>query len=307
MRPEKYRPLSKSRAIICLLLILSITAVKAADAPPTAASGEKAAAPAKLHFFSGLWSNLADTFWGSPANIAAWVSVPVATSIIVNTNIDERVNTAVSRNPVWGRSTDTFFLQTGNFAAAVPHSILFVYGYFWGSGETAAAGAAGLQALGVNGAIVFGLKWASGRPRPVYDATTGTTQRDKEFNFNIAEQSIDSGRWRWPSGHTSSMFAMAAAFHGFYPDKTWIPFVLYPLSGLMGFAMINGNYHWTSDVLAGATIGTVVGFTIGRNFRRMYAGTQKSVTKIDGKPVLDWYVTPRQSEQGMALALTALF
>lgn len=286
-----------------LALLLSVSAVYAAENSKEVAKP----APAKLHFFSGLWGNLADTFWGSPGNIAAWVSVPVSTSVIVNTNIDERVNTAISRSPVWGRSTDIAFLQVGNFVAAVPHSCLFIYGYFWGSSETAAAGAAGLQALGINGAIVFGLKWLSGRPRPVYDSVSGTTPRDKEFNFNFTEQSIDSGRWRWPSGHTSSMFAMAAAFHGFYPDKTWIPFVAYPVSALMGFAMINGNYHWTSDVVAGATIGTVVGFTVGRNFRRMYAGSQASVTKVDGKPVLNWFLTPRQTEQGMALALTAMY
>jgi membrane-associated phospholipid phosphatase len=284
-------------------MICFVSSLGAADIPVK----DTPAAPAKLHFFSGLWGNLADTFWGSPGNIAAWVSVPVSTSVMVNTNLDERINSAVSRSPVWSRGVDQGFLQVGNFAAAVPHTLMFFYGYFWGSSETAAAGAAGLQALGVNGGIVFFWKWASGRPRPEYDAVSDSTPRDKEFNFNIAEQSVTSGRWRWPSGHTSSMFAMASAFHGFYPDKPWIPWVGYSVSGLMGFAMINGNYHWASDVVAGAIIGTVVGFTIGRNFRRMYAGTQAAKVAADGRRSLDWYLTPRQTENGMALAMTALF
>jgi len=286
---------------IIALLFVALNALAAAEEPGPEAS------PAKLHFFSGLWGNLADTFWGSPGNIAAWVSVPVSTSIIVNTNLDERTNTAVSRSPIWSRDVDVAFLQVGNFAAAVPHTCMFVYGYFWGTHETAAAGAAGLQALGVNGGVVLFWKWASGRPRPKYDPISGTTPHDKDFNFDISEQSVTSGRWRWPSGHTSSMFAMVAAFHGFYSDKIWVPIVGYPIAALMGVAMVAGNYHWLSDVTAGAIIGTVTGFTIGRNFRRMFAGSTTSTNAKGARRQLDWYLTPRQTEQGMALAMTAAF
>lgn len=291
-------------ALHALLVICLLPADLAAETKETKSNTSSA----KLHFFSGLWDNVADTVWGSSGNIAAWFTVAGSTSIIVNTDLDLNINNAVGRSPVWSRPVDVGFLQVGNFVAAVPHTVLFIHGYFWGTHEAAAAGAAGLQALGVNGGIVLFWKWAAGRPRPVYDARLDDTPRDKEFNFNVLEQSTTSDRWRWPSGHTSSMFAMAASFHGFYPDKTWLHLITYPLATIMGFAMINGQYHWTSDVTAGAIIGTVSGYTVGRNFRRMYNKSQGVDTSAKGdKKKLEWYVMPRQLDGGMALAVSAVF
>lgn len=270
----------------------------------SALSAESTGEPKKLHFFSGLFPNIASCFSGY--NLIGWAAVPVGTATMVNTNFDERVATAIARTPVWSHSVDVGFLHAGNFIAAVPHSIMFAYGYFWGTSEWAAAGAAGLQALGINGGIVLFLKWASGRPRPQYDPAAGNTPRDKEFNFNIAEQSLTSDRWRWPSGHTSSMFAMVAAFHGFYQDKYWIPIVGYPTAGLMGFAMISGGYHWSSDVAAGAIIGTIVGFTVGKNFRRMHSAA-KTEEQTGARKKLDWNLWPTFSSEGSGLALVTAF
>lgn len=269
-------------------------------------SAEDVSAPKKLHFFSGLFPNIASCFSGY--NLIGWAAVPVSTATMVNTNLDERIATNFGKNPVWSRSVDVAFLKTGNFIAAVPHGVMFLYGYFWGTSEWAAAGAAGLQALGINGGIVLFLKWASGRPSPAYDPVSGTTPRDKEFNFDVTKQSLSStsGTWRWPSGHTSSMFAMVAAFHGFYPDKPWIAIAGYPVAGLMGFAMINGGYHWASDVTAGAIIGTIVGFTVGRNFRRMHSAAQPG-EKVSARRNFDWNISPTFSSEGSGLALVTSF
>lgn len=258
----------------------------------------------KLHFFSGLFPNIASCFSGY--NLIGWAAVPIGTATMVNTNFDERVATAVARTPVWSHSVDVAFLQAGNFIAGVPHGVMFLYGYFWGTSEWAAAGAAGLQALGINGGIVLFLKWASGRPRPQYDPAAGNTPRDKEFNFNVAEQSLTSDRWRWASGHTSSMFAMVSAFYGFYPDKHWIAIAGYPTAAMMGMAMVTGGYHWSSDVAAGALIGTIVGLTVGKNFRKMHSATKGDETS-GARRKFDWNLWPTFSLEGSGLALVTAF
>lgn len=271
----------------------------------SAISAGEESAPKKLHFFSGLFPNIASCFSGY--NLIGWAAVPVATATMVNTNFDERLATTVARTPIWSHSVDVAFLQAGNFIAAVPHTIMFTYGYFWGTSEWAAAGAAGLQALGINGGIVLFLKWASGRPRPQYDPATDSTPRDKEFNFNITQQSLTSDRWRWASGHTSSMFAMVSAFYGFYPDKIWIAVAGYPTAAVMGMAMVTGGYHWSSDVAAGAIIGTIVGLTVGKNFRKMYSATKTEETSTSARRKLDWNLWPTFSAEGSGLAMVTAF
>lgn len=60
--------------------------------------------------------------------------------------------------------------------------------------------------------------------------------------------------YSWPSGHASSMFALAGSLAGSYGAAGAIPG--YAAAGLVAISRIKGNHHWLSDVTAGATIGT---------------------------------------------------
>lgn len=58
----------------------------------------------------------------------------------------------------------------------------------------------------------------------------------------------------WPSGHTSSMFAMAGSLSGSY--GLWAALPAYSAAVLVASSRINENQHWLSDVVGGAFIGT---------------------------------------------------
>jgi len=94
-------------------------------------------------------------------------------------------------------------------------------------------------AAGVTVTYTFALKYAVGRERP-----------NEEDNQSF------------PSGHTSNAFSMAAALDGHYGKKITIP--AYSLAALVGWARLRDNVHWLSDVLAGATLGYIVGRTTVR-------------------------------------------
>jgi len=64
----------------------------------------------------------------------------------------------------------------------------------------------------------------------------------------------------FPSGHTSNAFAMAAVAERHYGWKLGVP--AYVLAGVMGASRLHQDKHWLSDVVAGATLGYIVGRTV---------------------------------------------
>jgi len=62
----------------------------------------------------------------------------------------------------------------------------------------------------------------------------------------------------FPSGHTTQAFAVASVVAA-HDGRLWVSVLSYGLAGSVGFARIEQDAHWSSDVLAGAILGTVVG------------------------------------------------
>ncbi|MBA4410144.1 MAG: phosphatase PAP2 family protein [Bacteroidota bacterium] len=63
----------------------------------------------------------------------------------------------------------------------------------------------------------------------------------------------------FPSGHTTAVFAVASVVATQYRDTGWVPVTAYSVATLVGLSRIYDNKHWLTDVVAGATIGTLVG------------------------------------------------
>jgi membrane-associated phospholipid phosphatase len=103
--------------------------------------------------------------------------------------------------------------------------------------------AAGLLATGV---VTQALKWGVGRPRPDL-GTDGDELRPGSF---------DNDHQSWPSGHTSTAFSLATSV-AMESDRAWVGAVAYGLAGVTAWSRIYADRHWTSDVVAGAVIGTV--------------------------------------------------
>ena len=92
------------------------------------------------------------------------------------------------------------------------------------------------QAYVTNAILTKGIKYATHRMRPDGSAS-------------------DS----FPSGHTSSAFAVATVVTNYYGKKWGIP--LYVFSGLVGASRIEKRQHWPSDIIAGAALGYISGRT----------------------------------------------
>lgn len=115
------------------------------------------------------------------------------------------------------------------------------------------------QAVIVNAAYTYALKRTVHRTRP---------DGSNAFSF--------------PSGHTSTAFAAATVLQGHYGAKVGIP--AYGIASFIGASRMASQKHHLSDVLAGATLGYVVGRTVvshddraGRH-RRLSLGTAASAS-----------------------------
>jgi membrane-associated phospholipid phosphatase len=97
-----------------------------------------------------------------------------------------------------------------------------------------------------SGIITPTLKFVIGRERP------------RESNSDTVFHPFNGSDNSFPSGHATQAFAVASVISA-HSDQVWVSVTAYTLAGLVGFARIYHNAHWTSDVTAGALIGTFVG------------------------------------------------
>ncbi|SRR5581483_4709883 len=99
-----------------------------------------------------------------------------------------------------------------------------------------------------SGLILYPLKYAVGRSRP------GDNRGAYHFQ-------PFGGSDSFPSGHTTEAFVLATVIAEHY-DSIWIKIGSYGVASMVGYARMNNNYHWASDVLAGAAIGTFVSHVV---------------------------------------------
>lgn len=127
----------------------------------------------------------------------------------------------------------------GGADLAVAASAAFVAGRFAPQGRFRSMTYDFGQALVVNGAYTGLIKVAAGRQRP-----------------------DGSSNQSFPSGHTSTTFALASVADRHYGWKVGLP--AYALAAGIGLSRVESNKHYLSDVVAGATLGLVVGRTVAR-------------------------------------------
>jgi membrane-associated phospholipid phosphatase len=97
----------------------------------------------------------------------------------------------------------------------------------------------------IAGVFEFSLKHLVGRPRPDSAA----------MSMLPIGPSLTTGFDSFPSGHATSVFAVACAFAYFYPRLRW---PLYLLAICISLGRLYLDRHYVSDILGGALIGIVV-------------------------------------------------
>ncbi|HET6244927.1 MAG: phosphatase PAP2 family protein [Bacteroidetes bacterium] len=135
--------------------------------------------------------------------------------------------------------------------------LLYLHGTLAKNDRTKRVALISAKTLVISGPIILLSKAAFYRDRPYYSENpdpgnwhgfaTGLkgSTNFKDFNYSTA----------FPSGHTTSAFAIATIVAMEYKDKPIIPIIAYSLATLTGLSRIHDNKHWGSDVFGGAVLG----------------------------------------------------
>jgi membrane-associated phospholipid phosphatase len=171
-------------------------------------------------------------------------------------------NEASKTNKFLNRSATGFELITDP-GSLVIGAALYTYGRISHKGNVEDLGWHGTESVIIAGGTTLLLKGILGRARPY--VSKDTSPRD----FKLGAGFTNPDRMSFPSGHSTSAFAAAAAVTSearqFWPGHTWLvgP-AMYGGATMVGLSRMYHDKHWASDVALGAAIGTITGLKVVR-------------------------------------------
>lgn len=242
----------RSIAVIVLSLLIAFPAGLMAQEPQAAPNPSETLAPpetapveipipneqVKTHSFIGGVLKDNKDLWLSPRRIqrsdAKWL-LPLAGATGFLFATDHNISDAARNNEAL-RQPSHFVSSFGSWYALGP-----AVGAFYGVGKlthnkrATDTGRLSGEALLQTEIVVQGLKFLFNRTRP------------------------NGGGQSFPSGHAASSFAFATVVAEQYHDKPLIAIGAYSAATAVSLSRIGGLNHFPSDVLVGATIGTLIG------------------------------------------------
>jgi len=122
-----------------------------------------------------------------------------------------------------------------------------------------------LEALFVNAFTTTALKLAFKRDRPF-------------VTYPYLDKQADAGSYSFPSGHTSSAFALATSMSLAFP-KWYVVAPVFLYASAAGYSRMHLGVHYPSDVLAGAIV--VTGSALLSNYlQQRWTGNRKHKVKL---------------------------
>jgi membrane-associated phospholipid phosphatase len=218
----------------------------------------------------GLGSDLGEVFTGY--NLVLYGVAVASSGIMAFGGADHAIQDGVQKNlaaPAYG----DFAQYAGYIVPLVLAPSIYLAGRALDDPTLVGAGSAAIQSLVVAIFTTVVVKVGVGR---VFPSKTTIDQPDAAHEFRRFHYFPLPAGPAWPSGHTVATSSVVAALTGYYPDELWIPLVGYPVTLAIGFGLVVGDRHWTSDVIAGGLIGHAIGYTTGRAFRRRLRGQAAS-------------------------------
>jgi membrane-associated phospholipid phosphatase len=157
----------------------------------------------------------------------------------------------------------TFFRLVADPGSLVVGGLTYGVGRVAGSRRAEDLGLHSVEAVMLSAVVTGGIKMIAGRARPYKDTANS-------LNFGLLRGFHGGSDYQsFPSGHTATAFAFATIVSTetahWWPGSKWpIGALMYGSAALTGVSRVYNEFHWASDVVAGAAIGTLTGIKVYR-------------------------------------------
>jgi len=156
-----------------------------------------------------------------------------------------------SKQTPWGENISKYGIEPwGNYYSYATLALFYGQGLIWKNERSKKVALLGAKAYILSGFFVQFPKMLFSRQRPY--------QGEYPDSKKWYGPSISSHK-SFPSGHTTSAFAIAAVIASEYKETIWIPIVAYSLASATGLSRIYDDQHWASDVFFAAAFGWSMG------------------------------------------------
>ena len=167
----------------------------------------------------------------------------------------------VQQSSLFSHAADAFNAY-GSPGIVVGGAALYAAGWATGRPDIARLGLRAGEAVALSGIVTGGIKGIAGRARPY-------ASPQRPGGWRLFSGTRDGARQSFPSGHTTAVFAFAAAMDRelrlSHPGTArWAGPALYGAAALTGLARMHSDKHWASDVVMGAGVGLVSGLVVAR-------------------------------------------
>ena len=149
---------------------------------------------------------------------------------------------------------------------------IYLYGRKHENTKLQITGLAMVQAAVLAVGITTSIKAFTGRKPPgILEKTAEKTDYSADFRFGFLRRGAFNG---WPSGHTTTAFAMAVTLTELYPNNLPLKIGALTYASLVGLG-VSVNIHWFSDAFAGLLIGYSIGKVVGNSFNQLLLNESK--------------------------------
>ncbi|HYC93696.1 MAG TPA: phosphatase PAP2 family protein [Thermoanaerobaculia bacterium] len=144
------------------------------------------------------------------------------------------------------------------------------------------------------GFLLYGMAGKNERARDVaFDAFISSMIASKgitpALKAVVHRERPNGGDDAFASNHATQAFTVASVIAAHYgEERPWVRWLAYGIATGVGASRIYHDAHWTSDVLAGAGIGALVGHTVVRTNREARAQWRVTATRNGAMVQLTW-------------------
>ena len=224
-----------------------------------------------------LWDDARTTFAGN--NLPYWLAAGAAAGLAYSQD-DKTRDYFQDRHPLGDAKNFGNFFGEGYTQAGLALA-------FWGAGFLA-----GNQKIASTGEVLMEAEIINGISTTVFKSIVGRERPDK------------NGHDSFPSGHTSDSFCFAAVIDHRLGHLWGIP--AYSLAVLTGLSRMESDRHYLSDVVMGAGLGMIIGYSVSAHhddwpYQKRWRVTDKTKKFLENAYYLPILPEPGKDQVGFSV------